>query len=50
MKGELEVRLIREEEIPLWESNMREHHPLSLPKNSLPGELLRYVASLNPSS
>jgi len=47
MKGELEVRLIREDERPLWESNMREHHPLSLPKKSLPGELLRYVAILN---
>jgi len=47
MKRELEVRLIREDEITLWESYMREHHPLSLPKKSLPGELLRYVAILN---
>jgi len=47
MKGKLDVRLIREDEIPLWESYMREYHPLSLPKNSLPGELLRYVAILN---
>jgi len=47
VKGELEVRLIREDEITLWESYMREYHPLSLPRKSLPGELLRYVAILN---
>ena len=47
MKGELEARLIREDEIALWESCMREYHPLSLPRKSLPGELLRYVAILD---
>jgi len=48
VKGNLELRLIREDEIGLWESYMREFHPLSLPeKKSLPGELLRYVAILD---
>ncbi len=46
MQGDLEVHLLREEEVPRWEDYMKRFHYLSLPLKGLPGELLRYVAIL----
>lgn len=38
----LSIRLVTREEVPLWDSLMREHHYLGL--STLPGESLRYIA------
>jgi len=46
VNGKLEIRLIRDDEIELWESYIGEYHSLFLSKKSLPGEIPRYVAIL----
>ncbi|RMG66982.1 MAG: ISAs1 family transposase [Nitrospirae bacterium] len=46
VKDDLTLRLVRDNEIDLWQYYMRKYHPLGLPEGKpLPGELLRYVAT-----